>query len=132
MEVHYDMRPFRFSHRGDNFGVHPALFKPNYMRFLENRLREIVPFGEIPFRMVVRARRRWDPRRGISEEVLRWRGPHGEGEKRHRLRIRSAAELEALTDAAGLQTIERLGGWGGEPFEGRAPRLILLARSRAE
>jgi GTP-binding protein len=37
---------------------HPALFKPNYMRFLENRLREIVPFGEIPFRMVVRARRR--------------------------------------------------------------------------
>ncbi|MCB9840327.1 MAG: ribosome biogenesis GTPase Der [Phycisphaeraceae bacterium] len=37
---------------------HPDLFKPNYMRFLENRLREIVPFGEIPFRIVVRAKRR--------------------------------------------------------------------------
>ena len=40
---------------------HPALFKPGYMRFLENRLREIVPFPEVPFRIVVRGRRRDDP-----------------------------------------------------------------------
>lgn len=80
----------------------------------------------------VRARRRWDPDRGISHEVLRWRGPGGEGEKRHALRVRSAAELEALAAAAGLPAIERLGGWGGEPFEGRSEQLILVARKAAK
>ncbi len=58
---------------------HPALFKPNYMRFLENRLREIVPFPEIPFRMVVRARRReedqmHDPDPGRQAEARPVRG----------------------------------------------------------
>ena len=36
---------------------HPELFRPNYQRFLMNRLREETPFVEVPLRLVVRARR---------------------------------------------------------------------------
>jgi GTP-binding protein len=36
---------------------HPELFRPNYQRFLINRLREETPFVEVPLRLVVRARR---------------------------------------------------------------------------
>ena len=76
----------------------------------------------------VRARRRFDPRRGLSEEVLRWRGPGGAGEKRHTLRIRSAAEVVALVEGAGLGVDRLFGDWTRDPFEPDAPRLILLAR----
>ena len=77
----------------------------------------------------VRARRRWDPARGISQEVLRWKGPGGEGEKRHTLRIRSALELEALVERAGLAIVTTFGGWNAIPFEPDSPRLVILARS---
>ncbi len=36
---------------------YPELFRPNYQRFLINRLREQTPFNEVPVRLVVRARR---------------------------------------------------------------------------
>lgn len=36
----------------------PQLFAPNYQRFLVNRLREMLPFPEVPIRLVVRERRR--------------------------------------------------------------------------
>lgn len=36
----------------------PELFAPNYQRFLVNRLREMLPFPEVPIRLVVRERRR--------------------------------------------------------------------------
>jgi len=35
----------------------PELFRPNYMRFLMNRLREETDFKEVPIRLVIRARR---------------------------------------------------------------------------
>jgi GTP-binding protein len=35
----------------------PGLFRPGYRRYLENRLRGILPFAEIPLRLVFRARR---------------------------------------------------------------------------
>ena len=78
---------------------------------------------------VVRARRRWDPARGISHEVLRWDGPGGSGTKRHSLRIRSAGEVGALLETAGFEPVARFGDWGGEPFGPDAPRLIVLARA---
>jgi predicted GTPase len=34
----------------------PRLFKPGYRRFLENRLREELPFKEIPLRVVYKRR----------------------------------------------------------------------------
>lgn len=36
---------------------HPSLFRPNYQRFLMNRLREETPFVEVPLRLVIRERR---------------------------------------------------------------------------
>ena len=36
----------------------PELFTPGYERFLINRFREALPFGEVPIRLVVRGRRR--------------------------------------------------------------------------
>ncbi len=36
---------------------HPEMFRSNYLRFLTNRLREELPFKEVPMRLVVRARR---------------------------------------------------------------------------
>lgn len=78
---------------------------------------------------MVRARRRFDDRRGVSHEVLRWEGPGGAGEKRHSLKVRSARELADLLEAAGFRVTDRLGDWTGEPFGPRAPRLILVARA---
>jgi SAM-dependent methyltransferase len=75
----------------------------------------------------VRVRRRFDPATGISEEVLRWSGPGGSGEKRHRLRIRSGTELVYLLGRAGLEVRATWGDWDGEPFHRLAPRLVVLA-----
>ena len=36
------------------------------------------------------------------------------------------AELEALIEAAGLRTLERHGGWNGEPPEGGSPRYVFV------
>ncbi len=38
------------------FCNHPALVTENYRRFMENRLREILPFREVPMRLLFRAR----------------------------------------------------------------------------
>lgn len=75
----------------------------------------------------VRARRRLDPGRGISHEVLRWRGPDGTGGKRHSLRIRSGPEIEDLLDRAGLEVRHAWGDWDGTPFRPTSPRLIVVA-----
>lgn len=79
----------------------------------------------------VRVRRRFDPRRGISHEVLRWDGPAGAGEKRHSLRVRSGDEWTALLERAGLGVRATYGDWGGGPFEAGAPRYIALAERPA-
>lgn len=75
----------------------------------------------------VRVRRRFDPARGVSHEVLRWDGPGGSGTKRHSLRIRSAQEVDRLLKTAGLRVLDRRGNWTGETFERRSPRLIVVA-----
>ncbi len=36
----------------------PELFTPNYMRFLMNRIREELPFDEVPVRVLLRSRKR--------------------------------------------------------------------------
>jgi D-alanine-D-alanine ligase len=76
----------------------------------------------------VRARRRFDPATGISEEVLRWRTPDGSvEEKRHRLRLRTGTELIGLVERAGLRVRSAWGDWDGAPFRRLSPRLILRA-----
>ncbi len=76
----------------------------------------------------VRARRRFDPRTGISEERLRWRTDDGGiREKRHRLRLRTGTEQVSLVERAGLEVRSVWGDWDGRPFRRLSPRLILLA-----
>jgi GTP-binding protein len=45
----------------------PDLFTNNYERFMMNRLREVLPFDEVPIRLILRARKRVERRlRGTS------------------------------------------------------------------
>jgi SAM-dependent methyltransferase len=76
----------------------------------------------------VRVRRRLDAAARVSHEVLRWEGPGGAGEKRHSLRLRGAAELEALVSEAGFTVEDVLGDWDGSPAEVGSERLIVVAR----
>lgn len=78
----------------------------------------------------VRARRRWDPDRGVSHEVLRWDGPAGSGAKRHSLRVRNRDEMVGLVTEAGFSTTTTYGDWGGSGFHQGAPRLIVVADRR--
>ena len=86
----------------------------------------------------IRARRRFDPLRGVSHEVLRWsraggRGEGGEGggeregTKRHSLRLRTGTEVAALLERAGLRVEEAWGDWDGSPFRADSPRLLVRA-----
>jgi GTPase len=47
---------------------YPELFRPNYLKFLINRLREETPFKEVPIRLVVRARRQREEDLPFAEE----------------------------------------------------------------
>lgn len=40
----------------------PDLFTQNYERFMMNRIREVLPFGEVPVRLILRARSRVEKR----------------------------------------------------------------------
>lgn len=75
----------------------------------------------------VRVRRRFDPVRSISYEVLCWRRGDQEGEKRHALRLRTATEVDYLVRAAGLRPAARYGDWDGSAFHRDSERLILVA-----
>jgi ubiquinone/menaquinone biosynthesis C-methylase UbiE len=76
----------------------------------------------------VRARRRFDPVTGISEEKLRWRRGDQQGEKRHALRLRTATEIDALLRAAGFTRIVYHGDWDGSVLTHRSEHLIAVAR----
>lgn len=39
----------------------PDMFTPQYRRYLMNRFRELLPFEEVPIRLIIRARKRLDP-----------------------------------------------------------------------
>jgi hypothetical protein len=66
--------------------------------------------------------------RGVSHEVLRWRGPTGGGTKRHSLRLRTATEIVALLEAARFTVEAAYGGWFMEHLDQESEHLILVAR----
>ena len=43
------------------FCNNPSLVTDNYRRFMENRLRELLPFKEVPMRLLFRARSSTEP-----------------------------------------------------------------------
>ena len=51
----------------------PTLFTPNYKRFLVNRIRESVPYSEVPIKLLVKERRRARPEDLIAGERERLR-----------------------------------------------------------
>lgn len=84
----------------------------------------------------IRARRRFDPLRGISHEVLRWRRDgggdgemdgHGAGSKCHSLRLRTGTEIAALLEGAGFVVEGAWGDWDGSAFRADSPRLLVRA-----
>lgn len=52
----------------------PELFTANYQRFLMNRFREELPFGEVPIRLIVRARKRAELHDLLTGEHARLKG----------------------------------------------------------
>ena len=51
----------------------PTLFTPNYKRFLVNKIRESVPYSEVPIKLLVKERRRARPEDLIAGERERLR-----------------------------------------------------------
>jgi GTP-binding protein len=47
----------------------PAHVNENYQRFMINRFRELLPYAEVPIRLVVRSRTRREEGEGIEEEL---------------------------------------------------------------
>lgn len=76
----------------------------------------------------IRVRRRFDPVAGISHERLRWTRGEESGRKEHRLRLRTATEIDALLRGAGFDTVDYYGGWDGAPLHHRSESLIAVAR----
>ncbi len=76
---------------------YPALFTPNYQRFLVNRFRKELPFGEVPIRLAIRDRKRTQdrgvPRPGGTAEP-------GDAEARAALRAEDAADLGTMPEDA--------------------------------
>jgi SAM-dependent methyltransferase len=123
-----DLAALREAHR---------LLKPGGRFLLESMHRDdvIAQYAEkdrwlLPNGTEVRVRRRFDPVKGISYEQLRWKRGEKTGAKRHRLRLRTATEIDALIHAAGFADVAYYGDWGGHPFTHHAASLIAVATKR--
>jgi len=56
----------------------PSMFDPSYQRYLMNRFREMLPFAEVPIKLVIRAREREelsDKSRGPTATTARRAAP---------------------------------------------------------
>jgi len=103
----------------------PDLFRPNYIRFLLNRMREELPFEEVPIRLVVRARRQREDdlaSTGDGEGVARvTRGRKGVSERLHGRRAGAAKPGPEPTGADLLRDehseLVDLSKFGNDPSE---------------
>jgi GTP-binding protein len=87
----------------------PELFTPNYKRFLLNRIRENVPYPEVPIKLLVKGRTRAKPedlvegeRQRLREEGAAVVTEEGRVEARRRAAPRPLGADEDFSDAAGL------------------------------
>jgi SAM-dependent methyltransferase len=72
--------------------------------------------------------RRFDAVRGVNAVTHRWPGPDGQpNERRHRLRIYTATEIDCMLRSAGLRPTAWYGGPSLEPFEHTSRRLLVVA-----
>lgn len=72
--------------------------------------------------------RRFDPLSGFLEITSTWRGPGGDGERTHRIRLYTASELAARMREVGLIVEQAFDGWTDRPLGRRAGEMLLVAR----
>jgi SAM-dependent methyltransferase len=78
---------------------------------------------------IVWIERAFDPVAGVTAASHRWRRPDGSsGERRHRLRLYTATEIDWMLQAAGLHAEAWYAGLSLEPFTLGARRLAVAAR----
>ncbi len=72
--------------------------------------------------------RQFDPLSGVLHVRSTWRGPKGEGEREHRIRLYSASHLAERMAEVGLVVEEAFDGWSTRPLHRRAGEMLLVAR----
>lgn len=72
--------------------------------------------------------RQFDPLSGFLRVRATWRGPRGEGEREHRIRLYSASHLTERLAEVGLVVEEAFDGWSRRPLHRRAGEMLLVAR----
>ncbi len=72
--------------------------------------------------------RSFDPLSGFLEITSTWRGPTGEGERTHRIRLYTASELAARMREVGLVVEQAFDAWSPRPLGRRSGEMLLIAR----
>ncbi len=72
--------------------------------------------------------RSFDPLSGLLTVRSTWRGPAGDGEREHRIRLYSADRLAHLFAEAGLIVVDAFDGWHDRPLARRSTEMVLVAR----
>lgn len=72
--------------------------------------------------------RSFDPLSGFLEITSTWRGPGGEGERTHRIRLYSASELASRMREAGLVVEVAFDSWNERPLRRTSSEMMLVAR----
>ncbi len=72
--------------------------------------------------------RRFDPLSGFLHVHATWRGPTGDGEREHKIRLYSASHLAERMAEVGLVVEQAFDGWTERPLHRRAGEMLLVAR----
>jgi SAM-dependent methyltransferase len=72
--------------------------------------------------------RRFDPLSGFLEMTSTWRGPQGDGERTHRIRLYTASELAARMQEVGLVVEQAFDAWTERPLTRKSSEMLLVAR----
>jgi SAM-dependent methyltransferase len=77
---------------------------------------------------LVAQERTFDALSGVLTVRSAWRGPGGDEERTHRIRLYTATRLAELCAGAGLIVERAFDGWRDRPLRRRAPQMLLVAR----
>ncbi len=72
--------------------------------------------------------RTFDPLSGFLEITSTWRGPVGDGERTHRIRLYTASELADRMRDVGLVVEQAFDAWSPNPLTRRSSEMLLVAR----
>lgn len=108
----------------------PDLVNESYQRFMVNRFRELLPYGEVPIKLLVRPR---SGRTGDEEEMNTDRGAKGASthpaKSRSERKRANAAKRLAVAGSAGIRHVKKRSG--GVSPEGKRAGAKKLARAKA-